>query len=171
MKKLKYLLPVLSLLMVMLAVGCSGESGSEQAPVPGKTAPDFQLESLDGETISIGGLRGRPVLLNFWATWCPPCREEIPGFVETYAVYHEKGMEILGISLDRQGVYVVKKFAEKYEVNYPIALGTQQLVQDYQPGQYIPTTIIIDREGKIRHRHVGYMDKTVLEKYFLELSQ
>ncbi|HHF51383.1 MAG TPA: TlpA family protein disulfide reductase [Candidatus Aminicenantes bacterium] len=134
-------------------------------------APDFFLKDLNGNEVTLDDFKGKVLFVNFWATWCPPCREEIPGFVETYAVYHEKGMEILGISLDRQGVYVVKKFAEKYEVNYPIALGTQQLVQDYQPGQYIPTTIIIDREGKIRHRHVGYMDKTVLEKYFLELSQ
>ena len=134
-------------------------------------APDFFLKDLNGNEVTLDDFEGKVLFVNFWATWCPPCREEIPGFVETYAVYHEKGMEILGISLDRQGVYVVKKFAEKYEVNYPIALGTQQLVQDYQPGQYIPTTIIIDREGKIRHRHVGYMDKTVLEKYFLELSQ
>ena len=134
-------------------------------------APDFFLKDLNGNEVTLDDFKGKVLFVNFWATWCPPCREEIPGFVEAYAVYHEKGMEILGISLDRQGVYVVKKFAEKYEVNYPIALGTQQLVQDYQPGQYIPTTIIIDREGKIRHRHVGYMDKTVLEKYFLELSQ
>jgi len=134
-------------------------------------APDFFLKDLNGNEVTLDDFEGKVLFVNFWATWCPPCREEIPGFVETYAVYHEKGMEILGISLDRQGADVVKKFAEKYEVNYPIALGTQQLVQDYQPGQYIPTTIIIDREGKIRHRHVGYMDKTVLEKYFLELSQ
>ena len=118
-------------------------------------APDFFLKDLNGNEVTLDDFKGKVLFVNFWATWCPPCREEIPGFVETYAVYHEKGMEILGISLDRQGVYVVKKFAEKYEVNYPIALGTQQLVQDYQPGQYIPTTIIIDREGKIRHRHVG----------------
>jgi len=134
-------------------------------------APDFFLKDLNGNEVTLDDFEGKVLFVNFWATWCPPCREEIPGFVETYAVYHEKGMEILGISLDRQGADVVKKFTEKYEVNYPIALGTQQLVQDYQPGQYIPTTIIIDREGKIRHRHVGYMDKTVLEKYFLELSQ
>ena len=134
-------------------------------------APDFFLKDLNGNEVTLDDFKGKVLFVNFWATWCPPCREEIPGFVEAYAVYHEKGMEILGISLDRQGADVVKKFAEKYEVNYPIALGTQQLVQDYQPGQYIPTTIIIDREGKIRHRHVGYMDKTVLEKYFLELSQ
>ncbi|MCD6517698.1 MAG: TlpA family protein disulfide reductase [Candidatus Aminicenantes bacterium] len=134
-------------------------------------APDFFLKDLNGNEVTLDDFEGKVLFVNFWATWCPPCREEIPGFVEAYAVYHEKGMEILGISLDRQGADVVRKFAEKYEVNYPIALGTQQLVQDYQPGQYIPTTIIIDREGKIRHRHVGYMDKTVLEKYFLELSQ
>ena len=134
-------------------------------------APDFFLKDLNGNEVTLDDFKGKVLFVNFWATWCPPCREEIPGFVEAYAVYHEKGMEILGISLDRQGADVVRKFAEKYEVNYPIALGTQQLVQDYQPGQYIPTTIIIDREGKIRHRHVGYMDKTALEKYFLELSQ
>jgi peroxiredoxin len=134
-------------------------------------APDFFLKDLNGNEITLDDFEGKVLFVNFWATWCPPCRQEIPGFVETYALYHEKGMEILGISLDRQGDEVVKKFAEKYEVNYPVAMGTSQLIQDFQPGQYIPVTFIIDREGKIRHRHVGYMDKTVMEKYFLQLSQ
>lgn len=134
-------------------------------------APDFFLKDVNGNEITLGDFKGKVLFINFWATWCPPCREEIPGFVESYAAYNEKGMEILGISLDRQGVKVVKKFTEKYEVNYPMAMGTQQFIQDYQPGQYIPVTFIIDREGKIRQKHVGYMDKTLLEKYFLQLSQ
>ncbi len=134
-------------------------------------APDFILEDLNGNEITLDDFEGKVLFVNFWATWCPPCREEIPGFVESYGVYNDKGMEILGVSLDRQGVRVVKKFAEQYEINYPMAIGTQQLIQDYRPGQYIPTTIVIDREGKIRHRHIGYMDKSVLEKYFLQLSQ
>ncbi|MBD3413367.1 MAG: redoxin domain-containing protein [Candidatus Aminicenantes bacterium] len=134
-------------------------------------APDFILKDLDGNEVTLDDFKGDVLFINFWATWCPPCREEIPGFVEMYEKYNEDGLEILGVSLDRKGPEVVRKFAEKYEINYPMVMGTNQLIQDYQPGQYIPSTIIIDPQGTIRDRHVGFLDKATLEKYFLDLSQ
>ncbi len=134
-------------------------------------APDFVLKDLDGNEVTLNDFEGKVLFINFWATWCPPCREEIPGFIDMYKKYHDKGMEILGVSLDFQGAEVVKKFAAQYEINYPLVMGTEQFVQDYQPGPYIPVTIIIDRQGKIREQHAGYLGKNTLEKYFIQFSQ
>ncbi|HZX09744.1 MAG TPA: TlpA disulfide reductase family protein [Acidobacteriota bacterium] len=167
MKRLISLLVVL--LTVFLALVYANSVISRKSEFP--EAPDFVLKDLNGNEITLDDFKGKVLFINFWATWCPPCREEIPGFVSMYEIYNGRGMEILGVSLDQKGVEIVKKFAEMYEINYPMAMGTNQFIQDYQPGQYIPTTIIIDQEGRIRDRHVGYLDKTILEKYFLQLSQ
>ncbi|MFO7979941.1 MAG: TlpA disulfide reductase family protein [Candidatus Aminicenantes bacterium] len=167
MKRLIFLLVVLLTIFLALVYANSVISRGSEFP----EAPDFVLEDLNGNEITLDDFKGKVLFINFWATWCPPCREEIPGFVSMYKIYNGQGMEILGVSLDQKGVEIVKKFAEMYEINYPMAMGTNQFIQDYQPGQYIPTTIIIDREGRIRDRHVGYLDKTILEKYFLQLSQ
>ncbi len=135
-------------------------------------ASDFTVKDLRGRKISLSDYSGEVVFLNFWATWCPPCRDEIPGFVEVYKQYKDKGMEIIGISLDdRVNPESVLKFVEKYKINYPIIMGTEKIRNDYDPGPYIPTTIIIDQEGKIRHRHIGYMNKETLKSYFLKLTE
>lgn len=167
MKKWIYLSPVLLIVFLALIYASSIFSqGNEYSE-----APEFKLEDLNGNVITLNDFKGEVLFINFWATWCPPCREEIPGFVDLYDSYNEEGMEILGVSLDRRGKDIVRKFAKMVGVNYPMVMGTNQLIQDYQPGQYIPTTIIIDQEGRIRDKHVGYLDKNLMEKYFLQLSQ
>jgi peroxiredoxin len=114
------------------------------------------------------------LFLNFWATWCPPCRAEIPDFVEAYAEQKENGLEILGISLDTKGKEAVAAFVEQYKINYPVVLEsrakTEKIVEDYQPGQFIPTTIIIDKSGRIRHKQVGAVNKETLLKHFRQLA-
>ena len=167
MKKWIFLLIPIALLFLVCAK-------AENTAAPGDSsdaAPAFELTDLNGSTIILGELKGKVVFLNFWATWCPPCKEEIPGFVEAYAQYKDEGLAIIGVSLDRISQQKVLEFTEEYEINYPVAMSTQQLYDDYQPGQFIPATIVIDRQGLIRHRHVGYMDKETLVKYFQELSQ
>jgi peroxiredoxin len=137
-------------------------------------APDFKLTDINGKTISLSDYKGKVLFLNFWATWCPPCRAEIPDFVEAYGQEKAKGLEILGVSLDTKGKDVVAAFVEKYKINYPIVLETrkttEQLVGDYEPGQYIPTTIVIDKQGRIRDKKVGQMEKQELLKYFNQLK-
>ena len=135
-----------------------------------QAAPEFTLIALDGTEVTLRDFEGKVLFLNFWATWCAPCRQEIPGFLEIYDKYKDEGMEILGVSLDRQGPDVIKPFAEKMKITYPLAMANDEIMQAYQPGQYIPATIIIDREGNIHNKHVGYMDKTQVEKMFLELK-
>lgn len=134
-------------------------------------APEFTLTDIEGNEISLSDYKGNVVFLNFWATWCPPCRAEIPGFVEMYEKYKKNGMKIIGVSLDRTGEKKVLDFAKKYKINYPVAFGTREIFNDYRPGHFIPSTIIIDRKGKIRHKHIGYLDKKALENYFLSLDK
>ena len=140
------------------------------ARIDEQAAPEFTLIALDGTEVALADFKGKVLFLNFWATWCPPCRQEIPGFLEMYDKYKSEGMEILGVSLDRQGTDVVKAFAEKMKITYPLAISNMEIMQAYQPGQYIPATIIIDREGNLQEKHVGYMDKSQVEKMFLELK-
>jgi peroxiredoxin len=134
-------------------------------------APNFVLKDLKGNDVSLSACKGKVIFLNFWATWCPPCRREIPGFVEAYNEYKDKGMAIIGISLDETGRDSVLKFAESFKINYPVVMGTAKIVRDYQPGHFIPATIVIDKNGKIRDKHVGYMDKATLKSYFLKLTE
>jgi len=160
--------------MGLLALATATPSLSFPMGAPGQTnptpAPDFVLTDLAGRTISLSDYKGKVLFLNFWATWCPPCRAEIPDFIEAYTENRDKGLEILGISVDTKSKAAVAEFVEKYKINYPVVLEsrskTQQLIDNYQPGQFIPTTIIIDKQGRIRHKHVGQMDKRELLRYF-----
>ena len=130
----------------------------------GKQAPDFSLRSDQGKTVTLSALKGNVVLVNFWATWCGPCRAEMPGFDEVYKKFHGKGLEIIGVSLDRRGWQDVTPYLKKFPVSYPIVLGYQNLVEAYGNFDAIPTSFLIDKEGKIVERHIGYMSKTDLEK-------
>ena len=137
-------------------------------------APDFSVSDLNGNTFTLADFRGKVLFVNFWATWCPPCREEIPDFVEFYAAEKGNGVEILGISLDTRGKDALVSFVEKYKINYPVVLesrrATEKLVYDFEPGQFIPTTIIIDKQGRIRNKHVGPLNKALLKRYFDQLA-
>jgi peroxiredoxin len=159
---MKYKILLLALVSLSLTVCAYGQSGEK--------APDFSLTGMDGSSISLEEIKGNVIFINFWATWCPPCRQEIPGFIELYEKYKEDGMVILGVSLDRGGPNVVKEFMQEYSISYPMAMATQEFYEAYQPGQYIPTTFVVDRQGNIRDKHVGYMSKEMMEKIFLELS-
>jgi cytochrome c biogenesis protein CcmG/thiol:disulfide interchange protein DsbE len=129
-------------------------------------APDFVLKDLQGKDLKLADYKGKVLVLNFWATWCPPCRAEIPDFVEAYAANKDKGLEILGLSVDRMTADKLLPFVSKAKINYPVVLADAKIVQDYGPGDYIPATIIIDKKGIVRHRHIGQMDKETLVQLF-----
>jgi peroxiredoxin len=126
-------------------------------------APNFSLKTGDGKVFELKKLKGKVVVVNFWATWCGPCRAEIPAFKEVYEQYKDKGVEILGVSLDEGGWGDVKPFAARYAINYPILLGNGTIARAYGNIEAIPTTFIIDKSGNIADRHIGVMTKVMLE--------
>jgi thiol-disulfide isomerase/thioredoxin len=136
-----------------------------QEASPAKTpAPDWELKDLNGKTVKFSDFRGHVVILDFWATWCAPCRVEIPHFVELQKQYSDKGLTVVGVSLDQQGSEVVKKFVKQFGVNYPVVIGNEKVSEAYGGIDGIPTTFVIDRQGLIVSRHIGYDEKTVFEK-------
>lgn len=167
MKRFNWLFIPLSLVLVLAIYAENAVALEKDYP----DAPDFTLTDLSGNNISFSSLNGKVVFLNFWATWCPPCKKEIPGFIEIYEKYKNQGIVIIGISVDKTWVDSVRDFVEKQKITYPVVMSTADVVNDYKPGRFIPTTIIVDKNGKIRHKHVGYMDKDTLEKNFLDLNK
>ena len=126
-------------------------------------APDFALPGVDGQTVRLSDYKGTVVILDFWATWCPPCRAEIPHFVALYEKYQSKGLAIIGVALDAQGASVVAPFAKENGIQYTLAIGDDKVAQAYGGIRGIPTTFVIDRQGKIVQKYVGYRDPQVFE--------
>jgi cytochrome c biogenesis protein CcmG/thiol:disulfide interchange protein DsbE len=129
---------------------------SELIDVP---APNFSLVTLDGEKVTLEQFKGKVVILNFWGTWCPPCRKEIPDFIRMYDKHRKDGLEIIGITLSSGSAADIKKFVEKNSINYLVLTGDekylQHLTEQYGGIRGIPTTFLIDREGIIREKWVG----------------
>ncbi len=124
-------------------------------------AANFTLNSIEGEKISLDDYKGKVVIIDFWATWCGPCRKGIPDLVELKNTYGEKGFEIIGISVDRSNtIDQVDQFAKDYKINYPVVYTDEQTPGKYGGIQYIPTSFVVDQEGYIISKHVGYVEKS-----------
>jgi peroxiredoxin len=146
-------LPAVLLSLVLLTASCA-----KAAP-----APNWQLTDLDGKTVSLSDFKGNAVILDFWATWCPPCREEIPGFVALQKQYKDQGLVVVGVSLDQGGPGVVSAFAKQNHIDYPIVMGTEDVATAYGNIQAIPTTFVIDPKGNIVAKHEGATDMATFE--------
>lgn len=145
------------------------EAETQKAPgAIGSKAADFNLVDLEGNEVTLDTWEDKVILLNFWATWCPPCRVEIPDFIEMYDKYKDQGLVILGLSGFREDLSKIKPFAEENNMNYPILFveqdKIQSLVTNYGGVEGIPTTFLIDPDGIIRHKWVG----PITEDDFLE---
>ena len=171
------------IILVLLLIGASGcgvetereEIGELEEVVSAEEewgdAPDFTLPDLEGNSLTLSDFKGRVIILNFWATWCPPCRREIPDFVELYEKYKDEGLVIIGVSLDRGDSRSVKQFSKNYKINYPIVLGNVTVTQDYGGVRAIPTTFIIDRKGNVKEKYVGYQPRATFENAVKKLLE
>lgn len=127
-------------------------------------APDFNLTTIDGETITLADYKGKVVIIDFWDTWCPPCRKGIPDFIELYKEYQDKGFEMIGFALGRQGEDKVKEFVQEYNINYQVAIPNRSLVFSFGEIRSIPTAFLIDQKGNIVKKYIGLRPKEVFEE-------
>jgi thiol-disulfide isomerase/thioredoxin len=159
----------ISLLLIYTLVGCSKNSYNENKPNNNQVAstltsdnnkaPEFTLTSTDGKDIKISDYKGKIVILDFWATWCGPCRIGIPDLIELQKEYG-KDIVVIGISLDDETKEAVVPFMKKIGINYPVLYGTFEVTQQYGGVEGIPTTFVINRNGEIVDKHVGLVPKS-----------
>src|SRR5712672_1862735 len=148
---------------LMLYVGFHMARRSAPRIAKSTVAPDFSLESLDGKTTRLSDFRGKAVLLNFWATWCGPCKIEMPWFVDFQKQYGSQGLQIVGVAMDDASKEDIGKFARDMGVNYPILIGKEAVGDQYGGIPGLPETFLIARDGKIVDKIIGLRGKAEIE--------
>ena len=135
-----------------------------------KIAPDFELKTVDGRAVKLSDFRGRAVVLNFWATYCGPCRVEMPWLIDLYRQHQSQGLEIIGVSMDDSGeAQQVADFVREFGVNYTIVLGNHTVGDAYGGARFLPQTFFIDRDGRITGSATGMKSKSEFETAILKL--
>jgi peroxiredoxin len=175
-KKRGYLVQALGLALIgggvaVALMNTSQPEAAREAEVPvmadqaeGAAAPDFSLPDLDGKAVRLSDFDGQVRIVDFWATWCPPCRKEIPHFQALHETYGSRGVKIIGVALDDEGADVVRPFAEKAGMTYTSVIGNADVTRQYGRIEAIPTTFVIDRKGRIYRKYVGYRDYATFEE-------
>jgi thiol-disulfide isomerase/thioredoxin len=127
-----------------------------------KAVDPITVRTIDGKDISLAGLRGKVVIVNFWATWCPPCREEIPDLIALQSKYKDQ-LQVIGVSQDEAPASMVAQFASEHAMNYPVVMDTPELERLFTNIHALPTSFVIDRDGRIAQRHVGMLNASLTE--------
>lgn len=176
-------LPVFALVLTGLALaglGCTPKNEPAAPPAPKVAAapltlpviapgPMWELKDLNGKVVKSSDFAGKVVVVDLWATWCAPCKEEIPGYISLVKKYGAEGLVIVGISVDQAGVETVKAFAAKNAMNYPVVMMEERAMAAFGDVEAIPTTFLIDRTGQVRDRKVGAEPTAEYEKKILAL--
>jgi peroxiredoxin len=162
-----FVVAMVVMVMVLFGIERAGRSaghlGAPRADVEDKVAPDFALLSIDGKTVRLSDFRGKAVLLNFWATYCAPCRIEMPWFVELQDRYAGEGLQVVGVAVDDASPDDIEKFASELGVNYPILVG-EETVDNAYGVQFLPSTFYIGRDGKVVGKVFGLKTKHEIEE-------
>ncbi|MFD1031219.1 peroxiredoxin family protein [Metaplanococcus flavidus] len=180
-------LSLVGILIILLAVGIVQRNAAEKQATDrlnegsaveflptdeglakGETAPDFELTTLDGQTARLSDYKGKKVILNFWATWCPPCRAEMPDMQEYYEEQAEKeNVEILAVNLttEDRGMDKINAFTEEFSLTFPIPMDTEGEIGELYQAAAIPTSYMIDTEGRVQNKIVGPMNKQMMEDF------
>jgi thiol-disulfide isomerase/thioredoxin len=157
----------------LLFTGCNrmepASSSAYKAIPAANPAPTWNLTTLDGKPISPADFKGKVLVIDFWATWCPPCVHEIPGYIEFQKKHRGEKVVIIGLSLDEISAADVKKFADAKGINYPVAIAPQELLTQFASVEGIPATFVVDRDGKLRFMKVGSAPIEDLEKVVADL--
>jgi len=173
-KNLVTTISIIAIIAIFFIVNNS-KSEPEQGPYPpnynkNELAPMFELQSINGNTVKLSDYKGKVVLIDFWATWCPPCRKSIPDLISLKNKYKDKGFEVIGISLDQQNtIKDVAPFAKDYQINYPVVFADQNVWEAYGQIQSIPTSFLINKKGEIAAKHIGYVEISQYQKEIEEL--
>lgn len=156
---------VIAAAMLYFGFHMARRSGTDAPSIVGKStpAPDFTLEKLNGGNLKLSDLRGKAVLLNFWATWCGPCKIETPWLVEMQNQYGNQGLQVIGVAMDDSGKDEISKFAKDMGVNYPVLLGKEAVGDEYGGVPALPESFFIGRDGKIVDRIIGLKGKAEIE--------
>ena len=167
MNKLLTAILVTILTTGLLITGCTG--GSEPIATVGEAAPNFELQNLDGQSISLSSLKGKPVLVNFWATWCGPCVSEMPYIQEIHEDWSDSGLMVLAINWG-ESASEVEQFLQAHNLSLPVLLDTKNVVAPKYGIRYIPTTFFIDKDGIVRNKVIGaFPSKAAIESRLDEI--
>ncbi|MGA9567028.1 MAG: TlpA disulfide reductase family protein [Candidatus Korobacteraceae bacterium] len=154
---------IVALCLLGLFIASRHSAPKPKVTASGNPAPDFTVTDIDGRKLNLSDFKGKVVLLDFWATWCTPCRAEIPHFVEMQNKYGPQGLQVIGISMD-DDAKPVREFYQQYKMNYPVAVGDDKLADQFGGVMGLPVNFLIDREGRIHSKHLGATDVSVFDE-------
>ena len=165
----RFLLCLGALLLVFTSCTTTTEARALKPESSRKQAPGFDLKDSTGKAVKLADYKGKVVLLNFWATWCGPCKVEIPWFIDFETRYKDQGFAVLGVAMDDEGWSIVKPYIDQKKINYRILMGTDPVAQLYGGVESLPTTFVLDRDGRIAGVHIGLVSKSEYENDIKQL--